>query len=101
MYNFIDQMRIAGVKIARKCRKLKMGAIAYSPSYSAARTKIELWNRVVKKLRGGKVDTRYLTRKAKKAGIDTPWDRTLQEALDCRSTAYRNVKWLAKGGGNR
>ena len=101
MYNHIDDMRVAGMKKAeRKCRKLKTGAIPFSPAYSAARTRIEAWSLIVKYLRGGEVDTSYLARKAKKAMIDKPWERVLNDALAGRTAAYRDEKRLAKSAQN-
>ena len=96
-YNRLDQLRVEGMMEAdKKCRKLTMGAIQYTPAYSAARTRIELWSLVVKKLRGGIVDSTYLRRKAKSAKVTDPLGRTLEEALEMRTAAYQDEKRLAK-----
>ena len=80
----------------KKCRKLRMGAIPYTPTYSRIRTRIEIWSLVVKKLLGGKVGPVFLKWKAEKAGISKPWERTLIEAASNRAAAYREEKRVAK-----
>ena len=66
-YNQIDQIRVKGMKEAeKKCRKLRMGAIPYTPTYSRIRTRIEIWSLVVKKLLGGKARPVFLRRKARR-----------------------------------
>ena len=88
------------MKADRSCRKLSMGAIPYTPAYSEVRTKIELWTLVIKKLKGGDVDNRFLQRKANKVRIVNPLFRSIQEASERRATAYREEKRLAKRAGN-
>ena len=80
----------------KKCRKLRMGAIPYTPTYSRIRTRIELWSLVVKKLLGGKVGPVFLKRKVAKAGISKPWERTLIGATSNRAAAYWEEKRVAK-----
>ena len=80
----------------QKCHKLRMGAIPYTPTYSRIRTWIELWSLVVKTLLGGKVGPVVLKRKAEKAGISKPWERTVEEAAANRTAAYREEKRIAK-----
>ena len=100
-YNLLDSIRFEAMMEAdRRCRKLSMGAIPYTPAYSAVRTKIELWTLVIKKLKGGNVDSRFLQRKAKKAKIVDPLSRSIQDARDRRGDAYREEKRLAKKAGN-
>ena len=100
-YNLLDSIRLEAMMEAdRRCRKLPMGAIPYTPAYSAVRTLIELWTLVIKKLSGKNVDSRFLARKAKKANIVAPLDRTLLQAKEKRAAAYRDEKRMAKSAVN-
>ena len=96
-YDLLDSIRLQAMRVAdRLCRKLPMGSIPYTPAYSAVRTRIELWTLVIKKLSGKDVDSRFLSRKANKAKIVAPLERSLAEAKELRAAAYRDEKRLAK-----
>jgi hypothetical protein len=56
----------------RKCRKLCMGAQAWTPEFSKNRDSRMFWLRMTDKLKGADVDSRYLQRLARKAAVLTP-----------------------------
>jgi hypothetical protein len=79
-YNRLDTFRIQAALIAQKrCRKLCMGAVPYSPKLSLAGKKIRAWKLLLKKKSGGLVQTKYLQRKLKEADIA---DTSLLSILD-------------------
>jgi hypothetical protein len=49
-YNILDSLRIQAVTFAQqRCRKLRMGAVPYSPALSLAGKKIRAWKLLLKK----------------------------------------------------
>ena len=70
VYNNIDRLRTrAMLKAERHCRKMKMGGVPFSPDYNATRKRIAAWSLLVKRLKGGKVNSRFLQRKMHQANI--------------------------------
>ncbi len=70
-YQEIDQLWYKGVEEAeRKCRKLRMGNVGFSPVIQLAMRQIRACSLLVKKKKGLKVSSRLLSRSLKKAGID-------------------------------
>ncbi len=54
----------------RKCRKLRMGNVDYSPTIQLAMRQIRAWSLLIRKKKGLKVSLRLLARTRKKAAID-------------------------------
>ena len=72
-YNTIVTLRTAGMDRAeKKCRKLKMGNVPFSPILELDRKKISLWTAVRKKKLGCKSSTRNIIRLGTLVGIDNP-----------------------------
>ena len=69
-YEELDQIREAGMLYAEKrCRKLRMGKIQWSPALQKARNLITFWTLVRKRLKGCNVGARRLIRLKKKLKI--------------------------------
>lgn len=95
-WNRIDKVRVIGMMEAdKKCRQLYMGGIPWSPTLQAARHKVDAWNLMLKHLNGGKVNSKVLQRRMQIAHV-VPGQRTLEEAKDARTAAYREVKRVKK-----
>jgi hypothetical protein len=79
----------------RKCRKMKMGGVDWSPAYQQSGDAIELWALLQRKKLGMKVSSRRLRRWIQKAKAINPWGPSLQEIEDELITArtkYRAAK---------
>jgi hypothetical protein len=61
----------------RKCRKLRMGQVGFSPIIQLAMRQIRAWSLLLKKKKGMKISSRMLQRSLKKAGIDSQ-NRTME-----------------------
>ena len=65
--NSIDQVISDGMRHAeKKCRKIKAGAVPYSPKLAEAGAKIKLWSLVIRHHLGSNINTRYIRRVAKR-----------------------------------
>ena len=66
-YERIDGLRIQGIAYAeKKCRKLKMGGIPWTPELARLRSSIEVWQLVRRRIRHCKVGAKkYFVRKGK------------------------------------
>ncbi len=79
----------------RKCRKMKMGGVDWSPAYQQSRDAIELWALLRRKKLGMKVSSRRLRRWIRKTKAVNPWGRSLEEIeeeLYTARTKYRAAK---------
>jgi hypothetical protein len=69
-YNQIDAIRTKGILLAdKKCRKLRMGHVPFSPRLVVLWQKIRAWQLVLRKCRGAKIDSKYMKRVLKAADI--------------------------------
>ena len=101
MYEWLDQMRMEGIKYADKqSRKLRVGYVAFSPEVLRWWKTIETWVLLRKKANGGRVSSRRLKRSIEKADIDEPAiyslsaDQCQMKLLEARSQ-YRVAKKAA------
>jgi hypothetical protein len=85
----------------KKCRKLAMGSVDFSPEVDLARRRRWVWQQVVKIREGKRVSASLVKRKARQCGIVCPLSVTLAQAKERFATAheeYRNLKakapWL-------
>ena len=80
----LDKIRIQGMKYAEKrCRKLRMGGVPWTPELTRIRTRIEVWQLVLRRLQGCLVSARTIIRKKNKASMrDTETNVTQQYAQD-------------------
>jgi hypothetical protein len=72
----------------KKCRKLRMGGIPYSPELSLARTKILLWKTIISWKKGRKTNKKYLLRLEKKASLTGSRNTTITNAKTALAQAY-------------
>jgi hypothetical protein len=69
-YNELDAIRTEAILRANKrCRKLKMGNVPFSPRLVIHWKKILGWKLVLRKTRGSKIDSKYLLRTLRSANI--------------------------------
>jgi hypothetical protein len=69
-YEQLDKLRCEGViQAERKCHKLHMGQVAYSPTVQFHICSINAWNLLIKKAKGLKVSSRMLSRAVKKSNL--------------------------------
>jgi hypothetical protein len=70
-YKCLDDLRCTGVRLAeRKCRKLRMGQVSFSPEIQKAKFCTYTWQLLYKKVKGNKVSSRLIVRTLKKVSID-------------------------------
>jgi hypothetical protein len=92
LYEKIDELRCAGVQIAKKkCRKLCMGQVAYSPTLHQARRTIKAWSLTEKKKKGMRISSRLWNRALKKVSLPPSIIRmSLEEISHQLQIAYRD-----------
>jgi len=86
----LEKLREEGmIHAERKCWRLSMGEVDWSPGVQEARDKLEVWNMVVRLHQGQKINPGRIRRAARKAGIFSPLGCTLGEAIRSRCMARR------------
>jgi hypothetical protein len=69
-YEEVDALRCKGAALSeRKCRKLRMGQVAFSPQLQEASQKIYAWSLLERKAKGLKTSSCLLSRALRKASI--------------------------------
>jgi hypothetical protein len=95
-YNILDNMRTQGILQANHhCRHLKMGTVPFSPTIARAWKTIHAWTLLRHKLQGRRVNSRYLSRVLKQAGISREL-LTLQAVEESLTAAWSHYKILKK-----
>ena len=70
-YERLDKIRVQCLLAAeKKCRKLKTGAIEFSPTIQHQRNLIRFWKLLFKRRTGHKIDTKYLSRWERKLNLN-------------------------------
>jgi hypothetical protein len=64
-------MALEAMHAEKKCRKLRTGRVAFSPTLKLYMSQIKAWTLLQKRSSGGKESSRYLDRTLKKAGLST------------------------------
>lgn len=96
-FNLIDDIRTQSILIAdRKCRKLKMGQVPFSPALLNSWKKIKAWRLIIRKCEGKKIDSRYLKRTLKAADIGDQSLITISEAKENLQTSLTTYRYLKK-----
>ena len=95
--NAIDELKTkAMLQAEKRCRKLKMGGVAFSLATEIPRRKIIFWNLAIKRRKGGKVSSRLWRRKKLKANIKESIKslslNDMQQRLDQARQDYRQAK---------
>ena len=95
-FDVIDRLRSKAMKKAeRKCRKLHMGAIPWSPQlHHAARELIQYIKLMIRKKKGRKIGARTLIRLQRKAkcNLKNHSIEELEKELDVAYKLYKNLK---------
>ena len=69
-YERLDKIRIGGMQYAEKhCRKLTMGGVPWTPELTRIKLTIEVWQLVIRRLKGCLVSARTILRKKNRAGM--------------------------------
>lgn len=94
----LDTLRHEGVLLAsRKCRKLPMGAVAWSPTIQRARELVETWGLILKKKEGKRVSSRLLSRGMSKLHIVLRIQEiTLDQIIAEKRAALKEYRFLRK-----
>lgn len=98
-YNEIDRLRQQGMQHAeRHCRKLRMGAIPYTPEYSKRAQKVLFWRLVMRIKQGYSVDSRYFGRVLRRTGYQKDYIRSMDLASvgSQLQSAYRMLNAYSK-----
>jgi hypothetical protein len=82
--------------IERSIRKLRMGAIPWSPRLQVYRDKIEIWQMLLKKRSGRKISNRKLRRLLCKSDIDGAYELNLVQLSAKLDEAFREYKQAKK-----
>jgi hypothetical protein len=72
----------------KKCRKLRMGGVPFSPEITQARTKIEMWKMIVSWKLGRKTNTKHLRRLEKRARLSGSRHNTLTTAKQALAQSF-------------
>jgi hypothetical protein len=92
----LDHVQAEGMIYAeKKCRKLAMGKVDYSPEVDLTKKKHWLWKEVVIKREGQPVSAAMIKRKARQCGIQCPLSVTLAQAkarFQAADTEYSLLK---------
>jgi hypothetical protein len=96
-YNTLDSIRLQAVTFAQqRCRKLRMGAVPYSPALSLAGKKIRAWKLLLKRKSGAFVHSKFLHRKLKEADISDTTLLSIQEIQENLRNAWQRYRVLKK-----
>ena len=79
----------------KKCRKLAMGNVDFSPEVDTAKKRWWLWQQVIKKWQGKRISSALLKWKARQCGVVSPLSVTLAQAQRhflAADTAYDELK---------
>lgn len=79
----------------KKCRKIKMGAIPYTPDLSKLGLTVYVWRLIENKCEGHKVSSRYLRRKANQCGIFNYSIVPTEECRRARAIAFKEYREYA------
>jgi len=95
-YEHLDHIRIEGMRYAEKrCRRLRMGLLAYSPTLMLLRHRQTLWSLVCKKKSGGSASVSRIQRLARRCDVDRPLSvslRAAQENFSAAQSEYFRLK---------
>ena len=98
-YDHLDELREEAMQTAeRKCRKLHMGALPWSPTLQHARDMVQYVKLTLRRKRGRNVSARFLMRLSKKVGVNYVdiSNRKLEKLLYEALQTYKQLKKEAK-----
>ena len=93
----LDALRLQGIFLAdRRCRRLRTGAVPWSPILAHALAVHRFWDRLYTSARGRHVSRKYLSRLASKAGLEVSVSMPLDEIELHRQDAWTEYKRLKR-----
>ena len=96
-YERLDRLRIKCLLQAeKKCRKLKTGAIDYSPTIQLQRDSLRFWKLILKRRKGQKIDTKYLSRLERRLNLSHTFQTPLNVIHQNIKDAHRQYAILKK-----
>ena len=96
-YERIDHLRVKCLLQAEKhCRRLKTGNIDYSPTLQLQRNLIRFWKLILKRRKGQKIDTKYLSRWEKRLNLTHTFNTPTTTIKHHISTAMKRYNTLKK-----
>ena len=94
--NKVDRSMTNAIRYAEKrCRKLTMGGVPYTPERTKAGNMIGLWTNIVRKKNGHNISSRYIKRQAKQLGVHRPMELKIEDCEKEKMSAikeYRKIK---------
>ena len=91
----LDKIRTEGMRYAEKrCRKLRMGNVAYNPETAISFKRKRLWRMVIRAKEGKGVVKQHIRRLAKACKVHKCMSNTLEQAKDSLATAEKNHRKL-------
>ena len=100
MLEAIDRVVGEGMRMAEKrCRKLHLGAVPFSPELTSAGLVMKLWRLVIRHKKGANINSRYIRRIEKGYGLTQVLRTPLQEAhhrLKQARATYNRIKRNAR-----
>lgn len=88
-----DDLRRQGQQAAEKrCRKLNMGEVDWSPAYQCPKDKAEALTYLLKRNKGQNVSSSIVLRKLKQTGQEQWLQASMEEIIEQRLAAYRDLK---------
>jgi hypothetical protein len=91
----IDKTHFEGMMHAeKKCHRLAMGKVNFSPQINKAHQFKLLWSKIVWYKCDGKVNTAYIRQKACKCGLVSPLSCTLQEVEHAKKISINHYEAL-------
>ena len=96
-YEELDALRCEATAFAeRRCHKLRMGQVAFSPELNLSRLKIKAWLMLLAKVKKRKISSRLIKRTLKKANISSDArglpEGEIQECLKAEYKPYYQLK---------
>jgi len=96
-FEALDKIRLRGIKQAeKKCRKLKMGRVPWSPKLSQARKEIVYWQMSIRQISNQKVNIKKIIRLAYHLKIVKDPNWTKEEMETKRKLAVETWRHLVK-----
>ena len=96
-YERIDKLRTTSmIKAEKKCRRLKTGNIEFSPILQHQRDLIRFWKLILKRKKGAKTDTRYLSRWERKLNLEDTFHTPIHIITLHIKNAYNQYSLLKK-----
>ena len=84
------------LQAVKKCRKLKTGALEYSPTLQHQRDLIRFWKLILKRRKGHKIDTKYLSRWERKLNLQHTFRTPIHTIQNHITTAKKQYNLLKK-----